>query len=170
MNHPDIDAGEYLLLDSNAAAAGSAAWQSTRPSSSVFYVTSGTSYGANGVDYVAYCFAEVEGFSQFGSYIGNGSADGTFVYTGFRPAFVLTKSATEARNWVIIDTTRDPNNLADQNLEPNTSNAEFTNADDMDILSNGFKMRTANPGANGNGQTIIYMAFAENPFKNSLAR
>ena len=170
MNHPDIDAGEYLLLDSNAAAAGSAAWQSTRPSSSVFYVTSGTSYGANGVDYVAYCFAEVEGFSQFGSYIGNGSADGAFVYTGFRPAFVLTKSATEARNWVIIDTTRDPNNLADQNLEPNTSNAEFTNADDMDILSNGFKMRTANPGANGNGQTIIYMAFAENPFKNSLAR
>ena len=154
---------DYLYLNLTASK-GDSGW--TAPSSTVFP----PSNASNGTTMVAYCFAEVEGFSKFGKFTGNGSADGTFVYTGFRPAFVLTKSATEARNWVIIDTTRDPNNLADQNLEPNTTNAEFTNADDMDILSNGFKMRTANPGANGNGQTIIYMAFAETPMKFANAR
>jgi hypothetical protein len=160
---------DALFLDTTAAAGDSGFSGAT---STVFDFSVGASSYSNtaGRNYVMYSFASVEGFSKIGTYTGNGSADGPFVYTGFRPAFVLTKSATEARNWVIIDTARDPYNLADQNLEPNTSNAEFTNADDLDILSNGFKPRTANPGANGNGQTIIYMAFAENPFKYSLAR
>ena len=165
--HGSLGATKYMVLDqTGAVVTNSGPWNNTAPTSSVF--TAGSWY-VGSLSMLAYCFAEVEGFSKFGSYTGNGSADGTFVYTGFRPAFVLTKSATEARQWVIIDTSRDPYNLANKNQEI-TSSAEFTNADDLDILSNGFKPRTINPGANGNGQTIIYMAFAENPFKNSLAR
>ena len=154
---------DFLRLNTTSPKADSGA---SLPNATTFEVGAGE---ANGELLVTYCFHSVEGFSKMGTYTGNGSADGTFVYTGFRPAFVLTKSATEARQWVIIDTSRDPYNLANKNQEI-TSSAEFTNADDLDILSNGFKPRTINPGANGNGQTIIYMAFAENPFKNSLAR
>ena len=154
---------DFLRLNTTSPKADSGA---SLPNATTFEVGAGE---ANGELLVTYCFHSVEGFSKMGTYTGNGSADGTFVYTGFRPAFVLTKSATEARQWVIIDTSRDPYNLANKNQEI-TSSVEFTNADDLDILSNGFKPRTNNPGANGNGQTIIYMAFAENPFKNTLAR
>jgi hypothetical protein len=131
--------------------------------------TSNNGGNENGINYVAYCWHSVDGYSKIGSYTGNGSADGTFVYTGFKPAFVILKNANASRNWLIIDTARSTYNQTNHTLEPNTSNTENP-YDDMDILSNGFKMRTTDPGGNGNGQTIIYMAFAENPFKHSLAR
>jgi hypothetical protein len=120
--------------------------------------------------YVAYCFAEVEGFSKFGSYTGNGSADGPFVYTGFRPAWVLIKQSSAAgENWRLIDSTRSPFNQANKHLAPSSSAAESTETG-WDIVSNGFKLRNADAHQNGNGATYIYAAFAENPFKYSLAR
>jgi hypothetical protein len=121
--------------------------------------------------YVAYCFAEVEGFSKFGSYTGNGSADGPFVYTGFRPAFVMVKNASATNNWAILDAARNPYNGMDERLHPNLTNATNTGAGVvLDALSNGFKCRNSDSLENGSGNTIIYMAFASNPFKFALAR
>ena len=131
---------------------------------------------SNSGNNICYAFTEVEGYSKFGSYTGNGSADGPFVYTGFRPRYILVKrSSTGAgtANWIVIDTARDTYNLAGQSLEPNLADAEYTPASSgypVDILSNGFKQRGASVSQNESGSTYIYMAFAENPFKNSLAR
>jgi hypothetical protein len=120
--------------------------------------------------YVAYCFAPVAGYSAFGSYTGNGSADGPFVYTGFRPAYVLRKRTdTSGASWRIIDTSRNTYNLADSILEPNTSDATETN-NGIDVLSNGFKCRSTDTDGNASGGTYIFMAFAENPFSIALAR
>ena len=126
---------------------------------------------ASGVNYVAYCFAQVSGYSAFGSYTGNGSTDGTFVYTGFRPRFVMIKrSDAGAVNWYIFDTARDTYNAAGLELYPNLSNAEADGRPDLDILSNGFKIRSTSGGQNTNGGTYIYACFAEFPFRYSLAR
>jgi len=143
-------------------------WNDTAPTSSVFTV--GSAYDQS-EDVVAYCFAEVEGFSKFGSYTGNGSTDGPFVYTGFRPAFVLFKRTNSTSNWIIFDQTRGLYNLNDNYLYANASGAEGTSASSgVDLLSNGFKQRNTYTDANISGSTYIYMAFAENPFKHSLAR
>ena len=141
------------------------------PTSSIFTLgSSATTVNASGNNYVAYCFAEVEGFSKFGSYTGNGSTDGTFVYTGFRPAFILYKRSDTTANWRIQDTARDTNNDGGSiELFPHLSNAESSSAR-FDILSNGFKAITTSADTNASGGTYIYMAFAENPFKNSLGR
>ncbi len=126
---------------------------------------------ASGQNYVAYCFAEVAGYSKFGSYTGNGSADGPFVYLGFRPRWVMIKRTDSTGNWQIIDTSRSPYNEAVATLYPNLSNAEDLTNTKLDALSNGFKIRgTPSTDFNTNGSTYIYAAFAENPFKNSLAR
>jgi hypothetical protein len=139
------------------------------PSSSVFSIGSTTSGLAN--DYVAYCFAEVEGFSKFGSYTGNGSTDGPFIYTGFRPAFVLWKNSSSTNGWFLMDSKRNTYNVTNTFLRPNASDAEANAANSIaDYLSNGFKLRGVGGDVNGSGNTIIYMAFAENPFKQSLAR
>jgi hypothetical protein len=143
------------------------------PTSTLFELPP-TGYGSNnsGATYVAYCFSEVAGFSKFGSYTGNGSADGPFVYLGFRPAFVMIKS-TSIGGWSITDTSRDTYNLTINKIEANSALSEAGNAGlyQFDVLSNGFKLRQgAGTGANNSGQTYIYMAFAENPFKNALAR
>jgi hypothetical protein len=122
----------------------------------------------NGTTYISYCFHSVEGFSKFGTYTGNGNADGPFVYTGFRPAFVMVKKTDSTDNWIIIDNIRDPDNAAGQCLYPNLSNAENGPFNAKDFLSNGFKCRSVE--ANLSGGTYIYMAFAENPFKYSNAR
>jgi len=129
---------------------------------------------ASGHTYVAYCFAEKQGYSKFGKYTGNANANGPFVYTGFRPAFVLLKNRDAAESWVLYDTTRNPYNVADLKLSPDTADAENGNSgiggaayNNIDILSNGFKCRTNNAATNGSGNTIIYMAFAENPFVTS---
>ena len=124
----------------------------------------------NTATYVAYCFAEVEGYSKFGSYTGNGSADGVFVYTGFRPAYIMIKRTNGVANWVVLDATRDSYNVGGLELFPNTSGAENNNSPEIDFLSNGVKLRWTYSGTNASGGTYIYMAFAESPFKVSLAR
>jgi hypothetical protein len=145
-------------------------WNSTAPTSTVFSVGTASGVNTSAVTYVAYCWAEIAGFSNFGSYTGNGSADGPFVYTGFRPKFILWKSSTDgARNWSVFDSSRNTYNVTNSYLLPNLSNAEGT-SDACDFLSNGFKWRSTDAGSNGSGQTFIYMAFAENPFKNANAR
>jgi hypothetical protein len=126
----------------------------------------------SGDNYVAYCFAEVEGFSKFSSYTGNGSADGPFVYTGFRPAWVMVKRSSSAgEGWWIYDNKRNTFNITDNILEANSSNAEISGGTyPIDMVANGFKIRGLNALLNTSGATYIYMAFAENPFKYSLAR
>jgi hypothetical protein len=152
----------YQTLNGTAAqAAGSTVWNSTAPTSSVFSV--GASVNTSAEDYVAYAFAEVEGFSKIGKYTGNGSAAGPFVWCGFRPALIIGKSATAAENWWMYDTARNTYNVADDYLSPNLTNTEATAAW-FDINSNGFKVRDNGNAPNGSGATIIFMAFAEHPF------
>ena len=162
----------YLELNTTLASTnnGSVPWNSFVPTSSLFGVGTDSATNANGVTYVAYLFSEVAGFSKFGSYTGNGSTDGPFVYCGFRPRWVLVKVATEGTTpWTLIDTARSSYNATANNLFPNNSNAENT-SQLLDILSNGFKARINDFTVNGSGQTYIFAAFAENPFKYSLAR
>jgi len=138
--------------------------------SSVIGVKNFNETNASGSNYVAYCFASKQGYSKFGKYVGNGNANGSFVYTGFKPAFVMIKPNVAGRNWQIIDNSRDPHNAMDRWLQPNLSASEFdgsTASVYMDFLSNGFKLRTDNVSWNQSAQTIIYMAFAENPFTTS---
>lgn len=168
--HQSVGYTQRLILNSTSAAT-SGFWAAA-PTSSVFSVTS--SMGNNNDAVVAYCFAEVAGYSAFGSYTGNGSTDGTFVYTGFRPKFVLMKATTGSNNWIIYDTVRNTYNLTNLSLVPDSSAAEngvsTTTENTLDILSNGFKLRTSNALTNGSSVPYIYMAFAENPFKYANAR
>jgi hypothetical protein len=160
----------YLSL-TNASATVNTSFNSTAPSSTVFTLgPSGGETNFNGNNFVAYCFAEIEGFSRFGSYTGNGVVDGNFVYTGFRPAFVLLKNASATGAWHIMDNKRSrASNVVDGQLYANSSAAEAVGAT-LDFTSNGFKIRTNSADINGSTNNIIYAAFAENPFKNSLAR
>ena len=133
------------------------------------YFNVGGDFSVNGnYPYIAYCFAEKQGFSKFGKYVGNGSTNGTFVYTGFKPAFVMTKNTSATDSWVIMDEKRSPSNVANKYLLPNTSGAEGTNFDMFDFVSNGFKCRRST-SQNASGNTFIYMAFAENPFVTSTS-
>ena len=165
-----IGAGNILKLNTtDAASAASTIWNSTAPTSTVFSLGNGW---AGSYSTVSYCFAPVSGYSAFGSYTGNGSADGPFVYTGFRPRFIMIKNiTTTGPDWRIMDTSRNTYNLSINGLVANNSNAESTASySDMDILSNGFKIRTTSNESNASGSTYIYMAFAENPFKYANAR
>jgi len=140
------------------------------PTSSVFSMFAGFLGNELGGTYVAYCFAEIEGYSKFASYTGNGSTDGTFIYTGFRPAFVITKatSLSLTGNWAIWDTSRDTFNVTSKRLLGNSFGAESSSSfTEIDILSNGFKARTTSENTNLSGVGYIYMAFAENPFVTS---
>ena len=163
-----------ILNTTGAVQTGNLNWNSTNPTSSVFSVYNPGSGGysnGNGYTYVAYCWATVAGFSQFGSYTGNGSTDGPFVYTGFRPKFILIKRTDSVGDWLAKDTSRNTSNSATATLYPDLNNAETTGSADMDILSNGFKCRSTGSGdLNGSGGTYIYAAFAENPFKYANAR
>ena len=167
--HKSIGATKYLAFDTAAATTSSVVWNNTDPTSSVFTMGSGfVNYGTM----VAYLFAEVAGFSKFGSYTGNGSADGTFVYLGFRPRFVITKSSSTGGvgfDWSIYDSARNTTNVGGNYLWADLSNAELA-ADGIDFLSNGFKIRNTSGQSNQSGVTYIFAAFAENPFKYSLAR
>jgi len=157
------------LNSSNAESNADNFWNSTAPTSSVFTLGDVTAVNRNGGTYVAYCWAEIAGFSKFGSYTGNGSSDGPFIFTGFRPRFVMFKS-TGIENWIIHDTARDTYNVSGSTLIPNVADSEYSNNQNMDILSNGVKMRSTNDATNTNGVTYTYMAFAENPFKYANAR
>jgi hypothetical protein len=159
----------YLILNSTSAKVSNSNMYSSFSNSSQFYLSTNSSANGNTNSHVAYCFAEVEGYSKIGTYTGNGSADGTFVYTGFKPAFVLIKVISIADEWVIYDAARDTYNVATNRLNPNSSGAEQT-SQQIDILSNGFKPRSTGANINQNAETYFYMAFAENPFKNSLSR
>jgi hypothetical protein len=182
--HSAFNQNEYLILETtDAKGTTTNYWNSSAPSTwtSAFGVGASPKYNnADGQNHVAYCFAAVPGYSAFGSYTGNGSADGPFVYTGFRPAFIMVKASSggsaASANWLILDTTRNTYNVTNNKLAPNLSEAENgasigTSADNnYDLLSNGFKARTTNGSSNENGTTFIYMALASNPFKYSLAR
>jgi hypothetical protein len=168
--HSSLANTQILYLDATSAAVTDAtAWNSTSPTSNVFSV--GTSGGVNESTkkLVAYCFAAVAGYSAFGSYTGNGSADGPFVFTNFQPRFIMVKRTDTVESWNIVDTARDTYNQSGLNLYPNLSNAEGSN-NLCDVLSNGFKIRNTWAGANASGGTYIYACFASNPFKFALAR
>ena len=165
-------ATEYLQLNSSNATGDYAGYfNDTEPTSSVFTLGNDTGINQSGDTYIAYCFAEKQGYSKFGSYVGNGSADGTFVYTGFKPAFVISKCINIANNWVMTDTKRSTYNITANWLGCNVSDAEGAYTY-YDILSNGFKARNTSGWINsgdaslttdGNTPTYIYMAFAEAP-------
>ena len=162
--HASIGPTVYCDLDNTGAAiASSNVFNNTTPTSSLFSLGSDSRANGSGNAMIAYCFAEKKGFSKFGSYTGNGSTDGTFVYTGFKPAFLLVKNtSTSGTNWQITDTKRIGYNLQNHRIYPDDSAAEST-TQTMDILSNGFKMRTTSNLVNATSANYIYMAFAENP-------
>jgi hypothetical protein len=171
--HKSLGATKFILLDTSGAEQTSDLWNDTSPTSTVFNIKTYGSVNASGGTYIAYCFAEVKGYSKFGSYTGNGATDGTFVYTGFKPAFLLAKSSsTASRQWYIVDnkrSTSDGNNVLNKTLAPNQSNDEswWGTNNYVDFVSNGFKFRDSYDGFNQSGSTYIYMAFAENPFVSS---
>jgi hypothetical protein len=157
IHHKSLSSGNGLIFTSAVPRAG------------VFGSMTSTTFGtkdsythASTNRYIAYCFAEIKGFSKFGSYTGNGSTDGTFVYTGFKPAFLIAKRTDSTGNWRTRDNKRSPYNAVELVLNPNISNTETTE-DAHDFLSNGFKVRTTGPENNASGGTFIYMAFAEQP-------
>ena len=164
--HKSLGATKNLYLDlTNAENTGSDLFNDTEPTSTVFSI--GTSVGVNesGDDIIAYCFAEKQGYSKIASYTGNGNADGTFVYTGFKPAFILTKNTGSAHSWWLLDNKRDVDNPTAARLTADSNNAEDSAANSHDFLSNGFKCRANNTAdVNGSGDTMVYMALAENPF------
>jgi hypothetical protein len=135
----------------------------------VFGGTNHPAWNGSGNEMVAYCFAEISGYSSINSYIGNGSPDGTFVFTGFRVAWLMVKDIGSA-DWDIHDATRNPINPSKERIWANLANDETTSTYDIDFLSNGFKLRSTNPDTNSSGDTKIYIAFAKNPFKYANAR
>ena len=165
-SNPETD---YLVLNNtNAVADYDGYWNDTAPTSSVFSLGSAGEVNSNGSTNIAYCFTGKQGYSKFGSYTGNGNADGPFVYTGFKPAFVLLKNANGTLNWNIQDNKRDTFNPVDRHLAPNKNAAEIESSNyNVDFLSNGFKIRNSLTVWNASGNTLIYMAFAESPFVNS---
>ena len=163
--------GNNLKLELNGTGAQDADgsfMNGTLPTSSVFTVGASVNTNGSGSNYVAYCFAEKQGYSKFGKYIGNGSSDGPFVYTGFKPAFVMIKRADTTGGWTIYDTKRGYNGN-NYELFPHSSEAEYTGTSffEADILSNGFKVRLTDASQNGSGVDYLYIAFAENPFVTS---
>ena len=135
---------------------------STAPTSTVLNIGTGSEVNRSSGTFVAYCFASKKGFSKFGSYTGNGNADGTFVYTGFKPAWVLTKETSNTSSWDMHDNKRDPDNVCEKYLLAEDTGAEGT-TDILDFCSNGFKFRSSNGDRNQSGASYIYIAFAEEP-------
>ena len=163
-----IGSGNALFLNTTDASGSNTGWQSTDATSSVFYVSGGTAVNGSGNEFIAYCFAEKKGYSKFGSYTGNGNADGTFIYTGFKPAWVMIKQTSgSGTSWNIWDNKRLGYNTKNYQLEANTNVVENTSLERLLITSNGFKCLTDNAQINGSGNTYIYMAFAESPFVTS---
>ena len=158
-----------LNYDSQATEDDATIWNDTAPTSSVFTV--GTSNGTNqsGQTYIAYCFADIQGYSKFANLRGNGNADGPFIYTGFKPAFVMQKEYSQGSTvWFMWDNKRDPVNVANHTVEANSNAAEGSTASGatnwIDIVSNGYKIRNTGSHLNASGRQYIYMAFAQNPF------
>jgi hypothetical protein len=160
---------QEIFLNTTNASGASSAWNSTTPTSSVISLDGEPGNGVNASgDYIAYCFVEKKGFSKFGSYTGNGSTDGTFIYTGMKPAYVLTKRTDASENWVIQDNKQSPFNPTYDFLLADSDGVPTAGGTPIDLLSNGFKVRTTSAYSNASGGTYIYMAFAEQPLINSL--
>jgi len=172
--HHKLSTNYFLFLNlTNAQSDGLGDYYIDASFSSTVFAVGDDIYGPNvsSNNYIAYCFNEVAGYSKFGSYTGNGSTDGTFVFTGFRPALLIFKrSSSSGGSWRIFDNKRDTHNVLNSRLFPDSDGAEDTSRDVVDFLSNGFKLRANNSGNNNNGDTYIYLAFAESPFKNARAR
>jgi len=166
--HASLGNTQGMQFDTTAASTNIIFWNNTSPTSTLFTVGNGTTVNSSAVTYIAYCFAEVKGFSKFGSYVGNSSADGTFVYTGFKPAFVMVKNTNyvTGTDWFMLDNKRNTNNVENLYLSPNLSAAEATGVE-TDFLSNGFKLRHSSTAMNNSSYTYIYMAFADSPFVSS---
>ena len=162
--HYKVGNTKYLALnDADAEATYSGYWNDTSPTTTVFSVGSdGDVSGGNGEEVISYCFAPIKGYSKIGNYTGNGNADGPFVYTGFKPAWII-KKGTGSGDWHISDNKQNSFNAFDNALRPNVTNGTET-GNTLDFLSNGFKIRNTGGSWNSNGSTYIYMAFAQNPF------
>jgi len=170
VRHTSVAVANSIQLNlTSAAAAASTVWNSTAPSSTVVSIGTDTTVNASGGTYVGWCFAPVTGYSAFGTYTGNGSADGAFVYLEFRPAFLLIKRTNTTSDWTIFDNKRLGYNVDNNSTYANRSVAEST-ADLVDITSNGFKLRSTDASVNASGSTYIYAAYAENPFQYARAR
>ena len=163
------DNSKWLALNTTEAATTESGYWNTGVTSSVFGLGAYSYINGSGTTYVAYCWAPVAGYSAFGSYTGNGSADGPFIYTGFRPRFVMVKRTDGIGNWWMFDTSRSTYNVAVQYLIADTSAVEGSD-NAIDVLSNGFKLRLATYQPNTSGATFIYAAYAENPLKYANAR
>ena len=172
MYHKDLTApaaNRYLMLDNNVYGelANSTLWGNVAPSSTIITTGENASVNQPNENFVAYCWKERQGFSKFGKYVGNGSTNGTFVYTGFKPAWIMCRRIDGGGNsWDMHDSARDLFNPSGRTFYADTSGAELT-GNNVDLLSNGFKQRDTSGNRNGNGNTYIYMAFAENPFVTS---
>ena len=155
--HKSNGATHWQYLNQTYAKSTTSFFLNTAPTSTKFRVDTD-----NTDDFIAYCFAPKTGYSKFGSYTGNGNADGTFIYTGFKPAWIMAKKSNSTGNWVIVDTKRDGYNGANDTLQANVTDAEG-GGNRFDIVSNGFKARSTSAYSNSSGDTFIYMAFAEEP-------
>ena len=167
--HGILGGTKYLLFNTaGAAGTASSLWNDTDPTSTVFTIGTTSKVNTDDENYVAYVFTSKQGFSKFGSFIGNGNANGPFIYTGFRPAFVILKTSSRAGtdDWRLYDNKRLGYNVDNNSLMPNTTAVPRTD-DDIDLLSNGFKLRNTPNDVNPAGETAVYMAFAEAPFVNS---
>ena len=169
--HQSLATQEYLVLNLTNGKNTTTELFYQDPTSSVFYIgDASNAINASGGTYISYCWAEIEGFSKFGSYVGNESADGPFVYCGFKPAWVMVKRSNAGENWAIIDSSRNSTNVATNFLRPDETTIETTGAANMDLLSNGFKLRGTDTKSNGSGSTYIFAAFAESPFQTANAK
>ena len=159
---------DLLLLNETSAVVDSTGHMNdTAPTSSVFTINTNVDVNESSDTYVAYCFTEIKGYSKFGSYTGNGNTDGPFVYTGFKPAWLMIKRTDAENSWYILDSTRGSTNPVSAELEANTTGVEATSNVRLDILSSGYKIRTSGAAYNASGGTYVYMAFAEHPFVSS---
>ena len=165
--HVSIGNTKHITLNTTNAESGASAnyWNNTTPTSSVFSIGTDTGTNESGSTYIAYCFADIQGFSKAGSYTGNGNADGPMIYTGFKPAWILLKRFDSGTlDWNMYDSKRLGYNGGDAPLFANLNNAESNDYGRIDFLSNGFKIRSSNDQVNNNGGSFLYMAFAETPF------
>ncbi len=164
--HQSMGNGKGIALNLPNVEYSATAWQNTSPTNQVFYIKGGANSVSQSGDFIAYCFAEKTGYSKFGSYVGNGNADGTFIYTGFTPSFFLIKRTDGTNSWRMWDNKRDPFNVRDSSINANESDAEYTDASVYrDFVSNGVKIRST--GDNVSGGNYIYMAFAQAPLVGS---
>ena len=160
-------AGGFIKLDTDGATSTNNSAFPWNPQATTFGLSGDGATNADGVSYIAYCFAEKQGFSKMGSYVGNGNADGPFIYTGFKPAWIMIKSATTAESWMLFDNKRLGFNPDNDYLLANATDVEPADEEVLDIVSNGFKPRVTAGTLNTSGQTYIYMAFAEEPLVTS---